>query len=1403
MSSQSGRRRRGAAILTVALLGLVLAVLPSAPAGADTAPITPGDPETVSSDALPTVQINGIAWDQVIVGNTVYVAGEFTSARPAGSAAGTNETPRANALAYDIRTGELITTWAPSLNAQAISITASADGSTIYLGGSFTQVDGVTRNRLVAVSAATGEVVNGFNPNVNANVNALTVKGSTLYVGGAFTVVSNQPRTRLAAVNAVSGALSTWAPSVDQEVRGITVPGDLGRVIAAGHFELVNGVTTRGMAALSAADASLLPWAVNSVISNGGADSAVWSVSDNGSQVFGTGYTFGAGGNLEGTFAADAATGNLQWVNGCRGDTYDAHPVGNVLYSVGHSHDCGMVGGWPQYPQPWQYQRAAATTTYPDPSGLVNGGTTATTNSRFPGRPAARILHWLPTVALGSYTGQDQGAWSVEGNSDYVVLAGEFPRVNLKDQYGLVRFAAKSKAPNKDAPVGYTELTPKLVAIAPGSVRVSWTRAWDRDNERLTYEVLRGATTSTSTVLATFTRDQSTWWNRPEMSFIDTTAPAGSSQTYRIRVRDPFNNIISSASATITVPAGQVPTPPYAADVNTDAPSRFWRLGESSGTVAYDWASGNDLTLDATATRNVSGSAVNDSSPATTFAGSATVPASTGYWVRAPQVVTTEAWVRTTSTRGGAIVGFGSSRTASSSAVDRVLYMSNTGEIRFGVNNGSVRAVASRAGFNDGQWHHVVGSMGLNGLRLYVDGALVGRDASVTSANDYYGFWRVGGDSLSGWPSRPTSDRLAGTIDDVAVYGTELPIDRVRSHFLASGRASTWPSDTYGLAVFDSTPSPFLRLDETSGNSAADRMGGPAATYAGGYVLGAAPSPANTAGRSVTLNGSAARVVGQNLVSNPQSFTLQTWFRTTNTGGRIIGFGNSRNATSSSYDRHVYMLNDGRLRFGVYTGTTQANIDSTNAYNDGQWHMVAVTHEAGAQRMYVDGVLVASGSAAAAQNYNGYWRLGSDNVWAGSSTRDFRGQIDEAAVYRRVLSQQTIISHWVAAGGTAPNIPPTASFTASASQLTATVDASGSSDLDGTLASYAWNFGDGSTGTGATAQRTYAAAGTYTVTLTVTDNQGATATTTRQVTVTAPPPNQAPTASFTSSSLDLTASVDASGSSDPDGTVASYAWDFGDGSTGTGVTAQRTYAAAGTYTVTLTVTDNQGATATTSTQVTVTNPPADLANDSFSRTVTGGLGTADVGGAWTVSGNAANYSVNGSQALLNATAAGSLRTAYLNAVQQSDVDLSATVALSQAATGGGTYVSLVGRNTAGGDYRLRLRFLPDGSVTVYISRFVSGAETVLVTQSALVTGYTPGEALKVRLRVTGVGTTALSAKVWRASATEPAAWQLQASDVTAALQGVGSVGLQHFLSGSATLVPVVLSVDDFVVRVPR
>jgi PKD repeat protein len=209
------------------------------------------------------------------------------------------------------------------------------------------------------------------------------------------------------------------------------------------------------------------------------------------------------------------------------------------------------------------------------------------------------------------------------------------------------------------------------------------------------------------------------------------------------------------------------------------------------------------------------------------------------------------------------------------------------------------------------------------------------------------------------------------------------------------------------------------------------------------------------------------------------------------------------------------------------------------------------------------------------------------------------------------------------------NAPPVASFTSACSGLTCSFNASGSSDSDGTIASYAWTFGDGATGSGATASRTYAAGGTYSVALTVTDNAGATSQTSHAVTVNAPP-----VASFTSACSGLTCSFNASGSSDPDGTITGYAWTFGDGATGSGATASRTYAAGGTYSVQLTVTDNGSATGTQVQSVTVVPPPtmhvgdldraSTLQQNSWTATVTitvhtsshGPLANAAVSGAW-------------------------------------------------------------------------------------------------------------------------------------------------------------------------------------------
>ncbi|MEU9826314.1 PKD domain-containing protein [Micromonospora chersina] len=175
-----------------------------------------------------------------------------------------------------------------------------------------------------------------------------------------------------------------------------------------------------------------------------------------------------------------------------------------------------------------------------------------------------------------------------------------------------------------------------------------------------------------------------------------------------------------------------------------------------------------------------------------------------------------------------------------------------------------------------------------------------------------------------------------------------------------------------------------------------------------------------------------------------------------------------------------------------------------------------------------------------------------------------------------------------AAGG---NKPPTASFTSNCTALNCSFDGTASTDPDGSVSSWAWTFGDGTTGAGSTTSHTYAATGSYTVTLTVTDNQGATNSTSKTVTVTGGGTNQAPAASFThrcySNFNPPLCFFDGTASTDPDGSISSWAWTFGDGTTGTGRQSTHNYARTGTYTVTLTVTDNGGAKNSTSKTITV------------------------------------------------------------------------------------------------------------------------------------------------------------------------------------------------------------------------
>ena len=156
------------------------------------------------------------------------------------------------------------------------------------------------------------------------------------------------------------------------------------------------------------------------------------------------------------------------------------------------------------------------------------------------------------------------------------------------------------------------------------------------------------------------------------------------------------------------------------------------------------------------------------------------------------------------------------------------------------------------------------------------------------------------------------------------------------------------------------------------------------------------------------------------------------------------------------------------------------------------------------------------------------------------------------------------------------NQPPSAAFDWQCDHLACDfTDAS--TDGDGSVTAWSWQFGDGESSTQQSPGHTYATSGTYTVALTVTDNEGASTHVSRQVTASAAPPpqNQPPRAEFEVDCQELTC-VFSDRSSDDVG-VATWAWDFGDGATSTDRNPTHSYSVSGTFHVRLTVTDGGGA----------------------------------------------------------------------------------------------------------------------------------------------------------------------------------------------------------------------------------
>ncbi len=128
------------------------------------------------------------------------------------------------------------------------------------------------------------------------------------------------------------------------EVKSLVITNGGSQVVVSGNFYTLNGQAASGVGALDAATGATNPFQMGTLITNQGINSAVYSLSTDGTTVYGTGYDYYGPGNLEGSFAATAAGGVLQWVNDCHGDTYSSVPFNGALYMAGHPHNCEVIG---------------------------------------------------------------------------------------------------------------------------------------------------------------------------------------------------------------------------------------------------------------------------------------------------------------------------------------------------------------------------------------------------------------------------------------------------------------------------------------------------------------------------------------------------------------------------------------------------------------------------------------------------------------------------------------------------------------------------------------------------------------------------------------------------------------------------------------------------------------------------------------------------------------------------------------------------------------------------------------------------------------------------------------------------------------------------------------------------
>jgi len=261
--------------------------------------------------------------------STLYVGGDFTFI-------GRLLRNRVAAFRPSQASGDVAESWNPSVGNTVYALSPD-DATHVFIGGAFSSVGGVTRKRLAVIDASSGILSPNFNVGSDATVRdmVLSVDGETLYVGGDFTSVGGQSRNHVAALKTATGSAWAWNPNIDGSsltttVHDIELSSDGKLLYVAGEFETIGGAARNNVGAIDAASGSGTEWDP----SVGG---VVYTVALNGNTLFigGENSQYAFRSHLAALDTAQDINNVLAWAPAVDGPVYGMANAGSTLYIGG------------------------------------------------------------------------------------------------------------------------------------------------------------------------------------------------------------------------------------------------------------------------------------------------------------------------------------------------------------------------------------------------------------------------------------------------------------------------------------------------------------------------------------------------------------------------------------------------------------------------------------------------------------------------------------------------------------------------------------------------------------------------------------------------------------------------------------------------------------------------------------------------------------------------------------------------------------------------------------------------------------------------------------------------------------------------------------------------------------